>query len=123
MDRFVIMGGKKLEGEVTISGAKNAAVAIIPAALLVEGTCIIENIPVIHDVDVICNILEKLGAKVEFKDNRHTLVIDCSRLNSYIASFEQVQQMRASYYLIGALLGRFNKAVVAIGVISLKNYS
>lgn len=114
MDRFVIMGGKKLEGEVTISGAKNAAVAIIPAALLVEGTCIIENIPVIHDVDVICNILEQLGAKVEFKDNRHTLSIDCSQLNSYIASFEQVQKMRASYYLIGALLGRFNKAVVSM---------
>ena len=114
MDKFVIMGGKKLEGEVSISGAKNAAVAIIPAALLVEGTCIIENIPAINDVDVICNILTKLGAKIEFKDNRHTLVIDCSDLKSYITSFEEVQKMRASYYLIGALLGRFNNAVVSM---------
>ena len=114
LDRFVIMGGKKLEGEVTISGAKNAAVAIIPAALLVEGTCVIENIPAINDVDVICNILEELGAKIQFKDDRHTLVIDCSKLHSFTASFESVQRMRASYYLIGALLGRFNRAVVAM---------
>lgn len=114
LDKFVIMGGKKLEGEVDISGAKNAAVAIIPAALLVEGTCTIENIPVIKDVDVICNILKELGAKIEFKDNRHTLIIDCSCLHSYTASFEAVQRMRASYYLIGALLGRFNRAVVAM---------
>ena len=114
LDKFVIMGGKKLEGEVTISGAKNAAVAIIPAALLVEGVCVIENIPAINDVDVICNILEKLGAKIEFKDERHTLVIDCSNLKSYTASFEAVQRMRASYYLIGALLGRFNKAIVTM---------
>lgn len=113
LDRFVIMGGKKLQGEVTISGAKNAAVAIIPAALLVEGTCIIENIPDINDVEVICDILRDLGAKIEFRDNRHTLVMDCSTLNSYTASFEAVQKMRASYYLIGALLGRFNHAIVA----------
>lgn len=114
MDKFVIMGGKKLEGEVVISGAKNAAVAIIPAALLVEGICTIENIPAIKDVDVICNIMEELGAKIEFRDNRHTLVIDCRNLSSYTPSIESVQKMRASYYLIGALLGRFNHAVVAL---------
>ena len=114
MDKFVIMGGKKLEGEVVISGAKNAAVAIIPAALLVEGICTIENIPAIKDVDVICNIMEELGAKIEFRDNRHTLVIDCRDLLSYTPSIESVQKMRASYYLIGALLGRFNHAVVAM---------
>ena len=114
MDKFVIMGGKKLEGEVVISGAKNAAVAIIPAALLVEGICTIENIPAIKDVDVICNIMEELGAKIEFRDNRHTLVIDCRNLRSYTPSIESVQKMRASYYLIGALLGRFNHAVVAM---------
>ena len=114
MDKFVIMGGKKLEGEVVISGAKNAAVAIIPAALLVEGICTIENIPAIKDVDVICDIMAELGAKIEFKDQRHTLVIDCRNLNSYTPSFEGVQKMRASYYLIGALLGRFNHAVVAM---------
>lgn len=114
MDKFVIMGGKRLEGEVVISGAKNAAVAIIPAALLVEGTCTIENIPIIKDVDVICGILGELGAKIDFKDDRHTLVINCADLHSHIASFEAVQQMRASYYLIGALLGRFNRAVVSM---------
>ncbi|MBQ6906798.1 MAG: UDP-N-acetylglucosamine 1-carboxyvinyltransferase [Clostridia bacterium] len=114
MDKFVVMGGKKLAGEVEISGAKNAAVAIIPAALLVEGTCTIENIPIIKDVDVICDILKGLGAKIEFKDNNHTIIIDCSNLHSYTASFEAVQKMRASYYLIGALLGRFNHASVAM---------
>ena len=114
MDKFVIMGGKKLEGEVVISGAKNAAVAIIPAALLVEGICTIENIPAIKDVDVICDIMSELGAKIEFKDQRHTLVINCRNLNSFTPSFEGVQKMRASYYLIGALLGRFNQAVVAM---------
>ena len=114
MDKFVIMGGKKLEGEVSISGAKNAAVAIIPAALLVEGTCIIENIPAINDVTVICNILRQLGAQIRFEDGAHTLIINCENLTGHHASYDMVQRMRASYYLIGALLGRFNHAEVSM---------
>ncbi len=113
MDKFVVMGGKKLCGEVTIAGAKNAAVAIIPAALLVEGVSIIENVPEITDVYVICKIMEQLGAKVEFLDP-HTLRIDSTKLTSFTAPENMVREMRASYYLIGALLGRFNHAEVAM---------
>ena len=111
LDKFIIMGGKKLEGEVTISGAKNSAVAIIPAALLVEGTCVIENVPDIRDVKVISDILTHLGASVKFLD-AHTLEINCEKLTSYSAPYDLVSKMRASYYLIGALLGRFKNAEI-----------
>ena len=113
LDKFIIMGGKRLCGEVTIAGAKNAAVAVIPAALLVDGVSIIENVPEITDVYVICKIMEQLGAKTEFLDS-HTLRIDCTNLTSFTATENMVRQMRASYYLIGALLGRFNHAEVAM---------
>lgn len=111
LDKFIIMGGKKLNGEVTISGAKNSAVAIIPAALLVEGTCVIENVPDIRDVKVISDILSHLGASVKYLD-AHTLEINCKKLNSYSAPYDMVSKMRASYYLIGALLGRFKNAEI-----------
>ena len=113
MDSLVIMGGKKLTGEVTVSGAKNAAVAVIPATLLVEGTCRIENVPAIDDVAVICDILTELGAEVKIID-RHTLEINCEKVKTYNAPHEKVQKMRASYYLLGALLGRFKRAEVPL---------
>ncbi|MDR0406202.1 MAG: UDP-N-acetylglucosamine 1-carboxyvinyltransferase [Clostridiales bacterium] len=111
MDKFVIMGGKRLSGEVTISGAKNAAVAVIPAALLVEGTCRIENVPAIKDVDVIVDILRCLGARVKYIDG-HCLEINCEKINGFSAPYEMTRKMRASYYLLGALLGRFHHAEV-----------
>lgn len=113
MEKLVIKGGKRLCGEVTIAGAKNAAVAIIPATILVKGTCIIENVPAIKDVEVICGILKELGAEVEYLD-KYTLKIDCTNINKYTASYGNVSKMRASYYLIGALLGRMKKADVAM---------
>ena len=113
MEKLVIKGGKRLCGEVTIGGAKNAAVAIIPAAILVDGPCTIENVPAIKDVTVICGILEELGATVEFLD-KYTLRIDCSKVDKYTAPYEMVRRMRASYYLLGALLGRLKKADVAM---------
>ncbi|MBQ3118717.1 MAG: UDP-N-acetylglucosamine 1-carboxyvinyltransferase [Clostridia bacterium] len=113
MEKLVVRGGKRLCGEVTISGAKNAAVAIIPAALLVDGICIVENVPAIKDVAVICSILEELGAKIDFLD-KYTIKIDCSNVNKYTAPYEKVRKMRASYYLLGALLGRVKKADVAL---------
>ncbi len=113
MEKLVIKGGKRLEGEVTIAGAKNAAVAIIPATILVKGTCIIENVPAIKDVEVICGILKELGAEVEYLD-KYTLKIDCTNINKHTASYGNVSKMRASYYLIGALLGRMKKADVAM---------
>lgn len=96
-----------------ISGAKNAAVAIIPAAILVDGVCIIENVPNIRDVHVIVGIMEHMGAKIEFLD-KYTLKIDCSNMDKQTAPQEMVRKMRASYYLLGALIGRFHKAEVAM---------
>ncbi len=111
MTKYVIQGGKQLHGEVEISGAKNAAVAIIPAALLVDGVCRIENIPQISDVTLILSILRDLGADVRTVD-RTTVDIDCSRIRRYKVPYELARQIRASYYLVGALLGRFGKAEV-----------
>lgn len=111
MTKYVIHGGKQLHGEVEISGAKNAAVAIIPAALLVDGVCRIENIPQISDVTLILSILHDLGADVRTVD-RTTVDIDCSRIHKQSVPYELARQIRASYYLVGALLGRFGKAEV-----------
>lgn len=113
MDKLVINGGKSLNGSVTISGAKNAVVAIIPAALLVDGKCVIENVPTIDDVSVITEILTQLGAKVKLI-NKTTLEIDSSHVDTYCADNSMVRKMRASYYLMGALLGKFHKAVVSM---------
>ncbi len=111
MTKYVICGGKPLHGEVEISGAKNAAVAIIPAALLVDGICRIENIPQISDVTLILNILQDLGADVRTV-NRTTVDIDCSRIRNAKVPHELARKIRASYYLVGALLGRFGSAQV-----------
>ena len=111
MTRYVIHGGKPLYGEIDISGAKNAAVAIIPAALLVDGSCRIENIPQISDVTLILNILQELGADVRTV-NRTTVDVDCSHIRNARVPEELARKIRASYYLIGALLGRFGSAEV-----------
>ncbi len=113
MTKYIVQGGKPLFGEVEISGAKNAAVAIIPAALLVDGVCRIENIPQISDVTLCLKILEQLGANVR-TINRHTVEVDCSRIHSTRTSYDLARKIRASYYLIGALLGRFGRAEVAM---------
>ncbi len=109
----MIRGGTPLYGEVEISGAKNAAVAIIPAALLVDGVCRIENIPQISDVTLILNILQELGADVRTV-NRTTVDIDCSRICNCKVPDELARKIRASYYLVGALLGRFGSADVPL---------
>jgi len=113
LDKFVIRSQRALNGEVNISGAKNAAVAIIPAALLVDGPCKIENIPDISDVKVLIDIISKLGAEVKF-DDENSISVNTQYLNCYSAPYEMVKSIRASYYLIGALLGRFKKAEVAL---------
>ena len=109
----MIRGGRRLFGEVTVSGAKNAAVAIIPAALLVDGVCRIENIPQISDVTLFFSILEELGAKVRVL-NHHAIEIDCHAIHSTRPSYDLARRIRASYYLLGALLGRFGQATVAM---------
>ena len=109
MDQYLIHGGTRLEGEVEISGAKNAAVAIIPAALLVQGVCRIENIPQISDTDTLLTILAELGARVSYL-NKSTIEIDCSRAHYHDAPYDLMRKIRASYYLIGSMLGRFGNA-------------
>ncbi|MBQ1435744.1 MAG: UDP-N-acetylglucosamine 1-carboxyvinyltransferase [Clostridia bacterium] len=113
MDKLVIKGGNPLKGEVTVSGAKNAAVAIIPATIVVAGVCRIENIPSISDVDIILRILAQMGADVKLI-NKNCVEIDTSRINCSVADYDLVKKMRGSYYLMGALLSRFSKASVAM---------
>ncbi|MBE6762661.1 MAG: UDP-N-acetylglucosamine 1-carboxyvinyltransferase [Ruminococcaceae bacterium] len=112
MEKFIIQGGNRLEGSVRISGAKNSVVAILPAVLLSDGVCRIENVPNISDVSVTLKILYELGAKVRMI-NQSTFEIDPTGINSYIISKEMSSRMRASSYFIGAMLGRFRKARVA----------
>lgn len=113
MDKFVINGGKTLNGEISVSGAKNAAVAIIPAAILSDGVCRIENIPNISDVTIIASILQEMGASIK-RINKSTLEINASNIQNPVASYDLVRHMRASYYLLGALLGKFSRAEVAL---------
>lgn len=112
MEKFVINGGRRLNGSVKISGAKNAAVAILPGVLLAEGRCVIENLPEISDVTAICSVLRQLGATVNFLGEGR-VEIDTTDVNSFIVSKEMSQSMRASSYFLGALLGRMNRARVA----------
>ena len=105
----MIQGGPPLHGEVAISGAKNAAVAIIPAALMVDGVCRLENLPQISDVEMLLTILRELGAGIRHID-KSTVEIDCTDVHFQDAPFELMRKIRASYYLIGAMLGRFGTA-------------
>jgi len=111
--RYEIIGGTPLEGSVTISGAKNAAVAILPAALLVKGVCRIENVPDISDVRILLSILEGMGAKIR-RLECGTVEIDSTDVACTRPDPDLVKKLRASYYLMGVLLGRFGKAHVAL---------
>ena len=111
MEYFVIKGGNELSGEIEVSGMKNAAVGVIFACLLVEDKCVLENIPDISDVRTSFSILKAMGAKVRYLDPT-TVEIDCKNAAGGCAPFEMVRNMRASYYLAGAELGRFGKTHV-----------
>ena len=113
MARYEINGGHPLNGTVTISGAKNAAVAILPAALLVSGKCRIENVPNISDVRILLSILDGMGAKLASPEPG-VVEIDCTDIQCSEPDQQLVRRMRASYYLMGALLGRFGRAHVAL---------
>ena len=112
MDRYIINGGKPLVGSVEISGMKNAVVAVLFACLLVNDTCTIENVPNIIDVSVALDILAGIGVKVK-KVAKNTVELDSTHAVGGMSSYELVRKMRASYYLIGAELGRFGSAYVA----------
>lgn len=113
MNKYQIQGGNRLHGTIQISGAKNAAVAILPAALLVDGVCRIENVPQISDVTLILQILRELGADVRLV-NATTVEVDCSHIRNRQVPYELGRKIRASYYLLGALLGRFGWAEVPL---------
>lgn len=111
MEKLLIKGGNRLRGSVTISGAKNAAVAILPACLLVKDKCRIENLPDIKDVKLFLKILERLNADVKYID-KNTVEIDCTNVDSFVPSGDLTRKMRGSSYLMGALLGRFSRFCV-----------
>ncbi len=113
MDKFVIRGNKPLCGEVTVSGAKNAIVAIIPATIMVDGLCRIENVPQVSDVIIQLEILQQMGARVR-SVNPSTVEIDCRGMRNARTPEDLMRRLRASYYLIGALLGRYHRAEVAM---------
>lgn len=113
MDKLIIKGGTRLKGEVIISGAKNAAVALLPATLLMDGICTISNVPNISDVKISCKILEKLGAIITW-NSTNELTIDTRNIKITLAPLDMTSKFRASYYLIGALLGRCKSAVVGL---------
>lgn len=113
MEKLVITGPTPLKGEVNISGAKNSAVAILPATLLIDGVCVINNVPNIVDIKLSCEILEGLGAKIKWID-RNSLEIDTSNITKTVAPIELTRKFRASYYLIGSMLGR--KKEIEVGL-------
>lgn len=113
MKKIVVNGPCKLNGEVLISGAKNAAVAILPATLLVKGKCHLENVPDISDIRAYYQILESLGSKIEYI-SKNEVIIDNTNVKSAIASYELTSKFRASYYLIGSLLGRFDNVQISL---------
>lgn len=113
MEKLVITGGTPLKGEVTISGAKNAAVAILPATLLINGICTIENLPNINDVKLYCDILEKMGAKITW-NTANEITIDTRNICCTKAPLDITRKFRASYYLIGSMLGRCKDVQVSL---------
>src|SRR5690625_2589900 len=113
MDKIVINGGRKLSGTVRINGAKNSAVALLPAAILADSIVTIEGLPLISDVDTLQSILEDIGARVT-KDTKQTIHIDPSDIVSIAIPNGKVKKLRASYYFMGAMLGKFKRAAIGL---------
>ena len=113
MEKLIIKGPTRLEGEVNISGAKNSAVAILPATLLIDGICTINNLPDIVDVKLSCKILEGLGSKIKWI-NKNSIEIDNRNIINTTAPLDLTRKFRASYYLIGSMLGRKNDITVGL---------
>ena len=112
MDKFVVEGGRKLKGSVTIGGAKNAAIALMPATLLASGKYLFENIPELHDIVTMGKLLQMMGVDVE--KNGHSLHLNTFRVNKFEAPYEQVKKMRASIYVLGPLIARYGHAKVSL---------
>ena len=113
MEQYIIKGGQPLVGEVEIGGAKNAALAILAAAIMTDDTVLIENLPDVNDINMLLDAISQMGAMVQRID-RHTVRINGSTINNLSVDYESMKQIRASYYLLGALLGKYNRAEVAL---------
>ena len=113
MDQYVIKGGNPLVGEVEIGGAKNAALAILAAAIMTDETVLIENLPDVRDINVLLEAMQQIGAQTDRID-RHTVKINGSHIGDYSVDYEYIKKIRASYYLLGALLGKYKKAEVPL---------
>ena len=113
MEQYIIKGGKPLQGEVCIGGAKNAALGILAAAVMTDDVVTIENLPDVSDVNVLLQAIEEIGATVRRKD-KHTVEICGKTINNVSVEYEFIKKIRASYYLLGALLGKYKEADVAL---------
>ena len=113
MEQYIIKGGHPLVGEVEIGGAKNAALAILAAAIMTDDTVLIENLPDVNDINMLLDAISQMGAMVQRID-RHTVRINGSTINNLSVDYDSMKQIRASYYLLGALLGKYNRAEVAL---------
>ena len=113
MEQYVIRGGNALVGEVEIGGAKNAALAILATAVMTDDTVIIENLPDVRDTNVLIKAMESIGVIVEHLD-RHTVKINASMITEYTIDASYIKKIRASYYMLGALLGKYRSAEVAL---------
>ncbi len=113
MEQYIIKGGKSLQGEVSISGAKNAALGILAAAIMADEDVIVDNLPDVRDINVLLEAIEQIGAKVD-RINANKVKINGSYIESIIIDYEYIRKIRASYYLLGALLGKYKKAKVAL---------
>jgi UDP-N-acetylglucosamine 1-carboxyvinyltransferase len=112
MDKFIINGGKKLSGEVKVSGAKNASLALMPATILASGKSVLNNTPELNDVYTMIKLLKHIGAEISFENSK--LTINSKNINDFTAPYEHVKKMRASVYVLGPLLARFGKAKVSL---------
>ncbi len=113
MEQYIIKGGKPLVGEVTIGGAKNAALGILAAAIMSDETVTIDNLPDVSDINILLQALEGIGAKVE-RVNAHCAKINGSQIGTCSIDYDFIRKIRASYYLLGALLGKYKNAQVAL---------
>ena len=114
MEQYIIKGGNPLVGEVEIGGAKNAALAILAAAIMTDETVTIDNLPDVNDINVLLEAISGIGAEVDRID-RHTVRINGSNIENFDIEYDYIKKIRASYYLLGALLGKYKRAEVASG--------
>jgi len=113
-EKFIITGGRRLEGSVEIAGAKNSALSIMAATLLTKEVCILRNVPHLTDVDTMAEVIRTLGVKVEWRGDNNTLYIDSDNFSNYEAPYDLVKKMRASFLVMGPLLARLKKAKISL---------